>query len=345
MNSEPAVQDLLIHPQSLKYLSLIAFSDVLHKVLLIAQSCAPSESCSKVRQLLGLHYGDEVKDTIILSSFLSDEVIPCCATNHTFTGTDLSYFCSSNLGSITKVDLLKCTAVTEHAFRQVTRHHLLELCVCVQASIEAQLQYECLDYLGESPAAQSLKLLTIRFEPHGTLSLHSDFKWLVNLKQLIRLDMCGVCLATRENDIASALDQLPNLSFLNISKTGLLFLPTVSDNLTILIAHNTFIFSILATCENFLRHDSLVSLDISKNCNVSHPHDYDTFFLIEKLAEKPNLRYLDVSGLVVSADAMDFFDHPHPRMQFLGLLKTRAASRKNINSELVRSLFIVYCLF
>ena len=342
---ETTVKDLLIHPQSLKSLSLFAFSGVLHKALQVARCYTQSESCDKVRQLLALNYG-AAQDTIILSTFLSDEVISCCATNYTLTGTDLSYFCSSKLGSITKIDLLNCSAVTEQAFRQVTQHHLLEFSVCVQGSIDAQIQHECLDYLGESPAAETLISLSIRFEPppHGNLSFHSDFKWLINLKKLVRLDMCGVYLAARENAIASALDQLPNLSFINISKTVLRFFPIVSDKLTVLIANNSFIFSSLPTCANILKHDSLVSIDISRNCNVSHTFEYDTTFLIERLAVKPNLRYLDVSGLVVSADAMDFFDHPHPRMQFLGLLKTRAASRKDINSEMVRSSFIVYCM-
>lgn len=327
--------DPLITPQSLKRLSLSVFCAELHMALTIAgrKACTKANADCHLRELLG-----GPNEGAILSSFLSDEVILFSSTKYTFTGADLSSFCSSKIGTVTKVNLLKCMDVAEQAFELLVRYPLLELTMCVQASVDSPCCQKRLYELGGSPAAGTLLALTVAPRGRKVIRLGADFTWLAKLKQIRRLDMSGVCLVARERDFAHALDQLSNISFLNVSGTGLWSIPITVDHLTVLVSRNTTIFSSLTSCGNLVGFNALVTLDISRDCMDDSLSVQDTASVTDvykSLSEKPHLLYLDLSGLVVSASVIGYFDQPHHKMHFLGLVKTEAASMKEINSQVV----------
>ena len=295
-----------------------------------------------VRALLGLEDECGINEKAILSSFMSDEIIASIAAKHTLSGSILSGYCQSHLGHITRINLVGCRELTEHALQQVFQNPLTDLSIELDSPLEAPIRWEHLQDIAKSPAADTLSSLTVR-EDEAVNFLIPDYRysadgkqfdWLLSLKKLVLSQHTWRASHSQTTvyHLASVLDQLPCLSVLNVAETGLVFLPCMSSNLKSLVAHdnNIHLWS-PHLIQQMFSLKSLVSLDVSRTCD---PHLFETvdssvsLDMIRQLSEMPNLRYLDVSGLNVLGHHMDVFDHPHPRMSFLGLLKAEGSCQE-----------------
>ena len=326
--------DGVIEPKRLQSLAL----DSVHRLLLKALLVASAEEGSGedfprlVRKLLGVEEGYS------FASLISDQFIKRFAENDQLTSRILRAFCKSKIGSLTRLDLPLCPDLNGETFCLVLdQHPLLELTVAISAVGNDLVDWQHLGHLSRSPVAGTLKSLVIQCDDE----IDQDpalvsFDWLRSLTCLVRLDIHGMFLSEEGEHLGAVVEQLPNLSVLNLARTSLDDIQASRSNLKALSLSGVPVCSTPALFMHILQLRTLVSLDISKfEYGLSFPSSMDHNH-VQKLSELPLLKYLDVSGLMVCPSDIDCFDPPRHRMGFLGLLNTQACQRKEFNCDMVR---------
>ena len=187
--------------------------------------------------------------------------------------------------------------------------------------------------LGNSSACftlRSLSLSHVRLTDPGM-----TFQCLTRLQRLMRLQFSRLILP-REYTI-SELTKLPHLTVFSVTHSNLHAVPCKNvSTLKQLTLSNAPLHTNLYMVADILLLRNLVSLDIARTSLGDNQHStLQHSDWIMKLSQMPQLKYLDVSGHLVSIDDMVHFDPPRHRMNFLGLLSTQACMRRDINSDVV----------
>ena len=328
--------DGVIEPKTLQSLALDSVRSLLLRALLTAsaEKGDGEDSPRSVRNLLGVEEGYS------FASLVSNQLIKRFAENGQLSSRILSAFCRSKIGSITRLDLSLCADLTGETFLLILdQHPLLELTVTISAVGNDSVSWKHLEHLSRSPVAGTLKSLVVQCDDEqmdGDRAFVS-FDWLRSLTGLVRLDLHGVFLPEERGSLGRVVEQLPNLSVLNLARTTLDDLQASGSNLKALSLSGVPMCSSPALFMHVLQIRTLVSLDISQYDYGRISVDHDVIAeMLQKLSELPSLKYLDVSGFVVSPSDVDCFDPPHHRMSFLGLLSTQACQRREFNCDMVR---------
>ena len=330
--------DGVIKPKALQSLALDSVRSLLLRALLAAsgEKGGDGDTPRLVRNLLG------VEDGYSFTSLVSNQLIKRFAEDGRLSSRVLSAFCKSRIGSITRLDLSLCADLNGETFcRILDQHPLLELTVTISdVGIRSDLvSWKHLEHLSRSPVTGTLKSLMVQYndERIGGEQAFVTFDWLRNLACLVRLDLHGMFSPEEGESLCRAVEQLPNLSVLNLARTSLADLQVSGSNIKALSLSGMPAYTSPALFMHILQIQTLVSLDISKYEYGGFSVDRNVVAeMLQRLSELPSLKYLDVSGFMVSPADIDCFDPPHHRMSFLGLLCTQACQRKEFNCDMVR---------
>ncbi|XP_065349750.1 protein zyg-11 homolog [Cloeon dipterum] len=243
--------------------------------------------------------------------------------------TALTLF-DTNVTLLKKIQLrnIKNTYVTAKGLRMLKSHKLtdLEITGLTQATVN-----DLLGCVGEW-TLQNLRSLNVS---RGTFLDHSKFCVVVSLSKLKGLRSLDVSYTEfNKHGLEVVTNDLPNLESLDISATrvdDITPLKRLKDRLRSLSMYNLRISSCENTVAVLLELNKLYKLDISDEKD-NHPFEMfsptkinATDLLKHAPGIWPDMVYLDVSGKDdINHDDLLNFVLMHPKIQFLGLLRTGA---------------------
>ena len=184
-----------------------------------------------------------------------------------------------------------------------------------------------------SSTLRSLSISNLNFSGHDV-----GLDWLGGLKSLMRLQFenCNFSV-DRGSVLATEVEKLPFVGILMFSDSNCITLPCKCTTLKQLTVSNAYAIMDDKFLADVMSLTNLIYLDIARTTpehRFPDPAVHGDNWVM-KLAHLPHLKYLDMSCRLVSVHDIMHFDHPHHRMNFIGLLSTQACMRKGINSNVV----------
>lgn len=278
-----------------------------------------------------------------LPAHFCDQILANLASKKKLTDTVVRCLSHKSMGCVTKLPYCDIAFITRDTFKILVQQPLVDLSLHLQFHAAGHneassdlMTLEDLVAIIDSPASTSLRSLFLS----GFLLSRNNMKfmvWLRCLKSLTRLQLESVHVALPVDfgaSIAKEIDQLPSLTVFIFRGSTLQALPCKTTTLRQLSLPDVPVRTNAKMLTSIMSLRNLISLDLSRHKVTSSPTVPNSEWIMN-LSELPHLRYLDLSCNPVSIDEMAYFDPPHHRMSFLGLLSTQACMRKDINCNLV----------